>query len=392
MKKIRPTFQYCLILGVFWASYAAIFAYASVYLLAHDFTNSQIGYLIAGAGVISAVLQPMFGGFADKAAKCILHKLIVALSLIMILAAGLLLGLGRGFWVIALLYGVLMIFLQVITPLNNSLGMFYKNKGVPVNFGIARGIGSISYAGLSALLGVLTEKVSVDTVMYSVVIIYVLLIVLILTFHFKGTDEGNVVKGEAVKQKSMADFAKENKGFMAVLIGEVFLFVSHNAIGNYLYQIVVYRGYTSTEMGYATSIMAAVELPTLFLLSLIIKKIKSGALIKISGIFMFVKAFCLIFAATAPTIYATMCFQMLGYGLYAGASVYYVNHTVDEANQVRGQSLVTMVMTVGSVIGSLVAGILLDKTSVPVLLWFSGIVAFIGAVIVIAFAQKGKNE
>ena len=395
MGKIRPTFHYSLILGVFWASYAAVFAYCSVFLIAKGFTNSQIGYVIAAGGVLSALLQPVFGGIADKSRKCVLHKLITLISLVMILAAGLLLAFGRIFWVTALLYGCLIVFLQINTPLTNSIGMFFRKKGVNVDFGIARGIGSLAYAGLSSLLGILTENYSVSTVMYSVIIIYVLLIIFVLTFHFKGVDETNEIReneDEISNASTFMEFVKAHKRFMIVLAGGVCLFISHNVIGNYMYQIVTYRGYTGREMGFATSLMAAAELPTLFLLTLILRRFKTGTLIRVASLFMFVKAGILVFATTIGMIYFATAFQMLGFGLFVGVSVYYVSQTIEPENQVRGQALMTMITTVGSVIGSFVAGILLDKTSVQVMLVFSAAIALVGVVIVGIFAEQGRTE
>lgn len=392
MKNQRPTIQYSLILGVFWASYAAIFAYASVYLLHYGFTNTQIGYVIALGGIVSAVLQPLIGGACDRARRNVLHKVITIVSLLMIIFAGTSLIPNRAFWMIALLYGLLIIFLQVNTPLTNSLGMFFIKKGVNVNFGIARGIGSLCYAVLASLLGVMVERFSVDVIMVTVIVIYVLLIISIITFHFKGVSEENDYMTRKQAPTSIFTFFASHKSFGFVILGGICLFVCHNSIGNYLYQVMVYRGYGSKEMGFATSIMAAAELPTLFLLSVIVKKFRSGALVKTAAAFMFIKAFILIFAQTLSLIYIAMFTQMVGYGLFAGASVYYVSHTIEEENQVRGQSLMTMIMSIGSVIGSLLAGFLLDKLSVPVMLTVSAAISLLGVLIIFAFAEKGKKE
>lgn len=48
--------------------------------------------------------------------------------------------------------------LQVIQPLINSVSVYYVNKGINVDFGAARGVGSLSYAAASYLLGGLVER------------------------------------------------------------------------------------------------------------------------------------------------------------------------------------------------------------------------------------------
>ena len=186
---MRPTIQFSLIQGLFWGSFASVFAFSSVYLLAKGFTNTEVGYVIAAGSAVSALLQPMVGEMADRSKKLILHNLIIGFSAVMIALSMMLLGFGNGLPLIALLYGLLVVFLQVITPLTYSLGMFFKEKGVNINFGLCRGIGSITYAFVASALGVIAERAGEDTVIISVLVIYLLLIVVVLFFHFPGVSE-----------------------------------------------------------------------------------------------------------------------------------------------------------------------------------------------------------
>lgn len=43
-------------------------------------------------------------------------------------------------------------------PILNAFAFYYLNKGVSVNYGAARGIGSLCYSGCSMLLGMLTVQ------------------------------------------------------------------------------------------------------------------------------------------------------------------------------------------------------------------------------------------
>ena len=47
---------------------------------------------------------------------------------------------------IMILYGIMMILLQLILPLNYSISSFLNQRGFHIHFGAARGIGSVSYA------------------------------------------------------------------------------------------------------------------------------------------------------------------------------------------------------------------------------------------------------
>ncbi|MCI6435611.1 MAG: hypothetical protein MR828_12825, partial [Clostridiales bacterium] len=60
------TAGYAAIQSFFWMCYASIMGFVSMYLLQAGFDNSQVGILIAGAGLLSALLQPVVAAYADK--------------------------------------------------------------------------------------------------------------------------------------------------------------------------------------------------------------------------------------------------------------------------------------------------------------------------------------
>lgn len=397
MRKTGPTLRYCTNQGAFWMSYSAVFAYASVFLLARSFTNREIGLVVAAGSAFSAIVQPRIGAFADSRRRCILHRLITVVSLAMIVLAGLLLTVAKTFWIIALLYGLLVAFLQLNTPLTYSLCMFFVNKGVPINFGIARGFGSLMYAVLSTVLGRLVDRYSADLIMYAVILVYILLIISTVTFHFQGIDEDNPVSAENTGESERKMQARGRKSlllanprFALVLSGSVCLFVSHNIISNYIYQIVSYHGYSSSEMGMTISIAAILEIPILFSFDLINRRFASGTLLKICGLFFTLRSLILLLAGNLTMIYLAQLAQPFGYGLYVGASVYYVNHTISEEHRVEGQAYMTLTCSVGAVIGSLLGGWLLDMFSVPGLLTFGTGVGALGAFVIILTGEKGK--
>ena len=390
--KFRPTIHYSMIQGIFWGSFAPIFAFASVYLLAKGFTNSQVGYILAIGSGLTSILQPIVGAHVDQKKQLVLHRIIIVFSLLVILLCGVLFGFGKNYYLIALGYALIITFAQAITPLTYSLGMFFIARGVPINFGIARGIGSISYAVVAGILGVIVERMDEEIVPIAIGVLFAIFIVVIATFHFDGVEEtkDKVATREPLSFDGIQRFIAANKAFAMVLFGNIFVFVSHNMVCNYLFQIVSYHGFGSKEMGFANSLAAACELPTLFLLSTINKRISTVNLFRTSAIFIFLKNLCLCLATGLPMIYFAMSLQLLGYGLFAGISVIYVKETVEEQNQTRGQALMTMTTTLGAVIGNILGGSLIDTIQVPGMLLVSGLMAAFGAVIITIHAGNSK--
>lgn len=391
-----PTTRYAIVQGNFWMSFCIIFSYASVYLLSKGFKSSQIGMIIAAAGLISAVLQPIVADIADRAKSISLRQIIASFSVVMMILAGVLLVPKLHMIVIAFVYAGLVAVLQIITPLVNAAGMEWINKGVPVNFGVARGTGSLLFAAISYIAGVAVSKFSTDVIPILVVLFYILLFVAILTFHFYGVE---VNENKSHKQLSTVEvqedstsgiirFFRRYQKFGVLLIGITICFASHNILNNFMFQIVANQGGSSAQMGTAMAIAAAIELPTMVLFSYVILKIKSSSLLVVSGIFFTIKSLLTFLAGSMIGIYAAQFSQALGFALFVPASVYYVNHLMSEKDKVKGQAYMTVTNTVGSIAGSLLGGILIDYAGVSNMLLASTIIAFIGAIIIFFGVEK----
>ncbi len=408
--KILPTLRFCLVEALFWGGFGCVFAFSSVYLLAKGFTNSQVGYVLSAGSAVSVVLQPLVGSYVDRSRKMLLRSLPSALSAAAILTGAVLL-LANGFALRAICYGLLVALMQILMPLLYSLGIHYMEKGVSIDFGMGRGTGSTAYAVVTTFLGTVVEKTGEHVVIILLMIILALMIAAILTFRFREADRtagnahsgGKAVSGRIAEERdpdnrtdktgstSLFAFFAANKRFTAVIAGCVLAFTSHNIITNYLFQIVDFHGYGSREMGYALSITAICEIPALFLLSQIMKKVSVSVLFRISVLFMFIKNLVLYLATGLAMIYIAMGVQLLGFGLFAGISVYYVNETVAPADRTKGQTLMTATTSAGAVAGCLLGGLLLDGTGVGGMLLVSSVIALCGVIIVGIFAEDRKT-
>ncbi|MCR5427757.1 MAG: MFS transporter [Lachnospiraceae bacterium] len=408
--KILPTLRFCLVEALFWGGFGCVFAFSSVYLLAKGFTNSQVGYVLSAGSAVSVVLQPLVGSYVDRSRKMLLRSLPSALSAAAILTGAVLL-LANGFALRAICYGLLVALMQILMPLLYSLGIHYMEKGVSIDFGMGRGTGSTAYAVVTTFLGTVVEKTGEHVVIILLMIILALMIAAILTFRFREADRtagnahsgGKAVSGRIAEERdpdnrtdktgstSLLAFFAANKRFTAVIAGCVLAFTSHNIITNYLFQIVDFHGYGSREMGYALSITAICEIPALFLLSQIMKKVSVSVLFRTSVLFMFIKNLVLYLATGLAMIYIAMGVQLLGFGLFAGISVYYVNETVAPADRTKGQTLMTATTSAGAVAGCLLGGLLLDGTGVGGMLLVSSVIALCGVIIVGIFAEDRKT-
>lgn len=384
--------QYCILQGSYWASFCVIYAFATVFLLSRGFESSMIGVIIAAGNILGVVLQPMVASIADRSEKISLHKLTAMLSVIMILLLVLLYFVPNGLLAVAVLFLLTDTFLQVIQPLINSVSVYYVNQGVSVDFGAARGIGSLSYAAASYILGIVVEKFGTRSILMAGILVALVLLVTVLSMPVLSSSAASRL-GEKEPEQNDAGlivFAGRYKNFMLTLAGITLLFTFHNMNNAYLIKVIENVGGTSADMGRMLSIAAVTELPVMFLFSRISKHFKSSTLLMVSSAFFAIRAAGFMLAGNVMTMYLAAMLQIGSFALYIPSSVYYVNETMLDQDKFKGQAVMTATNTLGGVFGSLFGGFLIDNAGVDAMNTVCFAMAAAGAILVFLFA--GRHE
>ena len=384
--------QYCILQGSYWASFCVIYAFATVFLLSRGFESSMIGVIIAAGNILGVILQPMVASIADRSEKISLHKLTAMLSVIMILLLVLLYFVPNGLLAVAVLFLLTDTFLQVIQPLINSVSVYYVNQGVSVDFGSARGIGSLSYAAASYILGIVVEKFGTRSILMAGILVALVLLVTVLSMPVLSSSAASRPKEKEPEQNDagLLVFAGRYKNFMLTLAGITLLFTFHNMNNAYLIKVIENVGGTSADMGRMLSIAAVTELPVMFLFSRISKHFKSSILLMVSSAFFAIRAAGFMLAGNVMTMYLAAMLQIGSFALYIPSSVYYVNETMLDQDKFKGQAVMTATNTLGGVFGSLFGGFLIDNAGVGAMNTVCFAMAAAGAVLVFLFA--GRHE
>lgn len=388
---MRPTAQYTVIQGSYWASYCCVVTFSSVYLLSRGFTNVQIGTLISVSGLLSAVLQPMVSKLADGLRRMSLRQF-SALLVGLFLLGGVCLPLLPGRVPQTGLYAFLLIIVQIIMPLTSALGMACIDAGLPLNFGVARSAGSILYGVASALCGRLVLQFGENSIPAALTVLNVILLIAILVFRFadgKTAPEPQQTGEKETPQGGL--FVFHYYGVIPLLLGVVCLFISHNILNIYTFQIVQPLGGDSEAMGDLLFVQSVLELPVMFLFSWMLTKKNSRFWVWLSGTGFFFHALGMWVAPNMTVAYLAQVFEMTGYALYTLAAIYFVNESVAEAERVQGQAWFAMAITLGNVLASFVGGLLLDYAGASVLLAFATLTGGVGMVLLLVLLGKGRR-
>ncbi|MEG1857143.1 MAG: MFS transporter [Pseudoflavonifractor sp.] len=351
----------------YWAMFAGICAYQAALLQGRGFSNSDVGILIAVRCFAGIVSQPLLGGFADRHPNVPL-KLIVSLSLVLSLGASLLLMLPMGLWGTIGVFVILGGFELSAYPLMDSMAIQFINAGIKIRYSLGRGIGSMAFAVTCAVLGWQVAAAGVESTLITHAVLVAAVILLVATFP--AYRAAPLPHGETAEQpQSVLSLLRSNPRFTLMLVAILLGLTACMPMSNFMVNIVESRGGTSSDLGLALFLMGAFELPTAFLFSRLLGRFGSGRLLVMSMFFMGLKAIALMFAFNYLGVLAAQPLQMLGYGLFTPASVYFVNESVPPADRVRGQTIMMVASNgLGGMMGGAVAGQVLDLGGVDMML------------------------
>ena len=379
--------KYSMLQGIYFVGFCAVMGYAAVYLGSIGMSSSLIGIVLAIANILTSIAQPVLGGFVDKSNISMKKVLMIMFGFCNILSVLLMFASKVTFLAAALFIAVSTI-LYTTMPLVNSLAFAFQKQGIDVKFGVARGIGSVAYALASLVLGNIVKAVSPTLMPLAYIVIFLGILPLIHSFKMPETEIDEVIEEKVVEKESTGTFIKKHLKFMIFLAGFVLVYFDHTIINNFFINVIRNVGGNTGDMGNAVFLAAMLELPTMALFEKYKNKINIKNTIIISAIFFTLKHTLTYFATNMFMIYLAQATQMLAYALFIPASVYYVNQKVAVADRVKGQSLVTMSMTLSGVFASFCGGILLDAIGVHEVLLVSAILSVVGAIIVCATTEN----
>lgn len=400
------TARYTVIQIAYWGFYCALNGYAAVFLEGKGFSAGDTGMLLAIGNILAAFLQPVVAAKADKSGRISLKELLIGIGIVSMLGVLALCVTGNNFWMVCGLFLIATVFMQSLQPLLNAVGMYYVNRGENMNFGLARGLGSVGYAGISYLVGILSQAFGSNVIPFVSLVLCVPLLCVVFSLQIRragerceqedaeGIDAAAKRSGRGSANtaiRSDANFFQllaKHRDFAAVLVGIVFLFIFHFMQNTYMFQMMQAVGGNSQSMGTAMFLAAMTEIIAMVGFHYFVEKVNIERILRIAGVLWTVKAVAFCFCTSVSGIYAVQLMQMVSYGLYVPASVYYANKVMDEGHKVQGQAMVTVAFTIGSVFGNLLGGKLIDWYGVQMMLMVGVGCAAVGAVFFFVGTKK----
>ncbi len=383
--------RYSVMQGSYWAIYGALFSFAAAFLLDRGFSSSLVGLVLALATLLSCCAQPFLAAAADRSPRFTLRRLILCGALLSWLSLLALLLLPLPTWLYLALYLLGALLLDLLQPLVNALSVYYSDRGAPVNYGLARGVGSLAYAAATYLLGHAMERFGASVVLVFSLVLYVAFFaVALLLPRLSAAARDGAGSADPVPACTLPQFFRRYRWYCLSLVGILFMASFHAMTENYLIVIFENVGGGSGDMGTALALATVLETPTVMLFSRFRHLARTGTWLKLAALAFLAKAVCLVLASSVAGVTLCQFFQPVSYGFYAAAAVYYARERVAPADMVKGQAMLTSFYALGCSLGSFLGGRLLALAGVRGLLWCGILLAAPAAVIL--WLSAGREE
>lgn len=376
----------------FWAMFAGIVAYQAALLQGRGFTSGQIGILFAARCLAGIVSQPLLGGFADRHPRIPLKAIVVLSLALSLVAAVAFMALPLGFGGTMLALVVLGAFEISAYPLMDAMAIQFINAGAPIRYSLGRGLGSFAYAVLCVGMGLQVARMGVESTLVTHLVLMVLEIALVATFPtFRAAQPASALSTE--KPHSVLWLMRQSPAFTLMLLAILCGMTGVLPLSNFLVNVIESRGGASSDLGLGLFLMAGFELPTAFFFHKLLRRLGSGRTILLSMVFCTLKSAILFFAVGLTGVMAAQPLQMLGYGLFTPASVYFVNESVPRVDRVRGQTVMMVASNgMGGVLGNAMAGVALDAGGADLMLLCCivlGVLSILFAALSLRIGRKG---
>ena len=389
----RLTAHYSLIHVMLNAIYLAIVGFSSVFLRYRGMNDMQIGILLAMGTVLSIITQPVLGSLADKMKNLRLSTVTAVFHIAMIPLAVFLMAFSKHVVPVAIAFMLLRYLISASDPFETSMAMEMVNHGYPVNFGLARGIGSAGYAVSSFLMGKAVAGWGEEVIMPCVIVLSLITTVILFTFRLPAGAKALSETEKKQQEKEtlgLFDFMRKNLRFCIFILGVALLFYCHEVRADYMYQIMLNIGCTAEQYGTITAYTATVEMPAMLCFSLLLKRFRARTLMLFSAVCLVLRTLVICYAPNLLWMYLGATMQVVSYGLFVPSSVYYVNELVGEANRNKGQTFLSMGMSISAVLATLIGGTMLNAAGGDPhnMLLCGAIISAVGAVAMFCTASK----
>ena len=347
MKKIWPFSFYFLN----YAAFAALIPFFVIFYQTLGFNGTQIGLLTGVPPLITLVCAPLGTALADSTHR---HKLIMGLGLASAVVMAILLPAFASFAVVFAIIALYNIFISPVGSLADSATMTMLGDE-KAKYGRIRLGGTIGWGVFAPIAGVFVQNYGLNIAFWMFAAIMLANLFVSQNFDF-GKHE---------------DHASSNGGMKTLLTNRKWIFfllasfvggLGAFSVASYLYPYMAELGATKTQMGIASFVATATELPIFFFGNRLVKRFGSQRLFLSALALMGVRSLLFAGASVSWMVYVIQALGGMMFPAMWLAGVSYAEENAPIGLKSTAQGLFSaMSFGFGSAVGGFIGGILLES-------------------------------
>ena len=413
MPSRKLNIHYASLHGTYWAYFGVLGAFSSIYLLDKGYSNWEIGILLAVANTIAIVVQTLLSGVADTGNKKTIFTTIEIITIGNLLLSTALIFQKQRSILLTIVFMLCFALMMANQPFINAVNRRLEETGVRIAFGTCRSIGSLAYAIVCFFLGTVVENSGPSILPligdFSLILIIVAVAATFMAYK-KAINEKELSakaaleRGIGAEEKALnvqtsaetddgeiitlGEFIRSNRLFFVMSLGILGLYFANTVPNAYMAQIVSNVGGNSEDVGRIFSVLAVTEIPTLILFDKLYERFSCKVMLRFSAIAYVAWIGVITIANNVGMIYAAQMVHFFSFPLFLPAMVRFIDDNMRAGEAVRGQTLFTVMTTIGNMLASLVGGAVLDLAGARVLLTIGTTAAVIGAIIIFLMVDR----
>lgn len=384
-------FVYDAIQLCYWSGGCIALGFATAILQQLGYGNSAIGLISSFSSVLGFGLTMAVSRRIDRRGGRSAADWMVVIALVQAgLLASILLLPKPGIFP-AVCYTAYMALTLCMSSVVSKLYMDLTRAGIPIRFGLSRGVGSAGYAVTSLCAGWLMARIAETGLLLLGYGLFLIAALLALSLRPRLPKEPPAPAPDCGGWKQ--GFFGAAPGFALLVLGISLVSAANKTVTVFLVNIVQNVQGNTRTFGVVSGYLAVLEVPVIFLFSRLRRKFSLPCLLLCSMIFYTLKIAGFAMAGSVTALLLASSLHAFSTGIFQPASVEYIRDTIPHRYTATAQGLMTGLPMLVSFAATSLFGILLDSSSVRGNLIILTLLALCGTLVCwAAMYKKGGNR
>ena len=352
-----------LIQALYWFGYCTYSAFMVTTLIDYGWSTTAATWAMTAMSIIVMLVQPISGYISDKyLSDKKLSVLLLVLAVICYLLLPFSLASGSKPIILINMIGITISGTQV-NGLLDAWIVGLKQEFQSINYGLIRGTGSLAYALSAQIAGALTTAFSHNARLWLGAGFFLLAVFVALSFRSARRIGQTGDAEKSIRQLGGKEAFKlifSSKQYCLLLGVSFSLLLSCSAMTTLIQLLIRDFGGTTAQIGTATAVMAASEVPLMFMMAFITKKVGFKKLLLFCSALYAVRMFITASVGTVNGLIYVQLLQGFTYAVLVPVSMNYLSIILDE--RVRSTAITTytaITTSLTGILGNLITSALL---------------------------------